>query len=158
MNTPIILGVDPGTEGALAGLDAATGALIWIEDMPIIDKTVPGPLVVDLLTNEVIVAAHVEKVWASQGQGASSSFNFGCGTGTILGVLAAMRVPVFRPTVAKWKRAQGVTADKETSRLKAIELWPEHSELFRFKKHHGRAEAALIGRHGWQQHRQAAAA
>lgn len=153
MNTPIILGVDPGKAGALAALNAATGDLIWIEDMPILDKTVPGALIADLLQVEIIVAAHVELVWASQGQGAASSFNFGCGTGTILGVLAALRVPVFRPTVAKWKRTQGVTADKESSRLKALELWPGHSELFRLKKNEGRAEAALIARHGWSEHR-----
>jgi hypothetical protein len=45
MNTPIILGVDPGATGCLAGLDAATGHLIWVEAMPMLAglSIVSGP-------------------------------------------------------------------------------------------------------------------
>ncbi|QXC59351.1 hypothetical protein KSP35_13155 [Aquihabitans sp. G128] len=147
MNTPVILGIDPGKEGALAALDAATGALIWVEDMP---DPLTGALVADLLANEVVVAAMVELQVGRPGQSSSAMFKFGTGYGLILGVLGALRIPYELATAGKWKANQRVTADKATSRRRAIELWPAHSELFKLVKHTDRAEAALIARYGWQ--------
>jgi crossover junction endodeoxyribonuclease RuvC len=51
-----------------------------------------------------------------------------------------------------------VTADKDTARTRAIELWPSHAQLFARKKDHGRAEAALIARWLYEQSRVTVAA
>lgn len=148
MNTPIVLGVDPGAKGALAALDAATGALIWVEDMPTLDKAVQAPLVTDLLADEIIVAAWVEDLHATSPMGPSSAFRMGQAHGVILGVLGALRAPLHLVRPSVWKRGQKVTADKGSSRRRAIEVWPGMSNHFARVRDDGRAEAALIARHG----------
>ena len=42
----------------------------------------------------------------------------------------------------------GVTKDKDSSRARALELWPERAELFKRKKDADRAEAALLAEWG----------
>lgn len=149
MNPPVVIGIDPGVSGAVAAVDAATGALVWVEDMPALDKHVNAAALADLLEGEVIVAAAVEAVHAMPKQGVTSSFNFGRSYGVVLGVLAALDAPVVhvRPTV--WKRALGLNADKSASRRLATETWPAHARQFTRVKDDGRAEAALIARHAW---------
>lgn len=158
MNTPVIIGVDPGATGAIAALDAATGDLVWIEDMPTLDKRVQAPLLTDLLAGEIIVAAWIEQVGGWAGQAAGGAFRFGHSTGTVTGVLGALRAPLHEVTPANWKKAAKVSKDKGSSRRAAIALWPAHSGLFARVKDDGRAEAALIARHGWLQHRAQVAA
>jgi hypothetical protein len=46
------------------------------------------------------------------------------------------------------KRALGLNNDGETSRVRAIETWPDHADLFARKKDDNRAEAALLGLYG----------
>ena len=45
----VIIGVDPGASGAIAALDADTGALLWVEDMPAHEGIVSAPLSADLI-------------------------------------------------------------------------------------------------------------
>lgn len=146
MNTPIVLGIDPGKTGALAALDAATGHLIWIEDMP---DPIDGALIADLLTNEIVAAAAVESQVGRPGQSSSAMFKFGTGYGVILGTLGALRIGYELVTPAKWKGGQGLSKDKNASRALAVRRWPDHAPLFARVKDDGRAEAALIAHHQW---------
>jgi crossover junction endodeoxyribonuclease RuvC len=157
MNPPIILGCDPGLTGAIAALDNATGALLWVEDMPVVDRLVNAAELADWLRGELIHAAAVEQVASRPGQGVASTFKFGQTHGTLLGVLGALSVPVVHVTPAKWKRTFGLTSDKERSRRMAIELWPTMAGHFARKRDDGRAEAALIARWCWLEQRRAAA-
>lgn len=157
MNPPIILGCDPGLSGAIAALDAATGTLLWVEDMPTVDRMVNAYELAEWLRGELIKQAAVEQVASRPGQGVASTFKFGQTHGTLLGVLGALNVPVTHVTPATWKKPFGLTADKEKSRRLAIELWPNMSGYFARKRDDGRAEAALIGRWCWQQQRKVAA-
>ena len=151
MNTPIVLGVDPGAAGALAALDAATGALIWVEDMPTLDRAVQAPLVADLLAGEIIVAAWVEQLHGTAPMSASAAHRMGQAEGVVLGVLGALRAPLCQVRPTQWKKAQKVTKDKGSSRRRAIELWPAMSHLFARVRDDGRAESALIALHGWHE-------
>lgn len=152
MNTPIILGIDPGKTGALAALDAATGALIWVEDMP---DPLTGAALADLLQNEIVARAVVEQQAGRPGQSSSAMFKFGTGYGIIQGVLGALRIPYVLTTPAKWKADLGglkadSTKDKKTlSRLRAQQLWPEQANAFARVKDDGRAEACLLAHHRW---------
>lgn len=139
----IVLGVDPGATGALAFLDG-DGDLVHIEDMPMLDKRVSGALVADLIDRHRPAHAVIEQVWGTSPMGAASAFSFGNGDGIVRGVLAHARIPVTEITPAKWKKAMGLNRDKDASRKAALNRWPQHSAWFRFKKHDGRAEAALI--------------
>lgn len=157
MNHPIILGCDPGLTGAIAALDAATGALLWVEDTPVVDRMVNAAELADWLRGELIAVAAVEQVASRPGQGVASTFKFGQTHGVLLGVLGALNAPIVHVTPARWKKAYGLTSDKEKSRRLAIETWPDMAGYFARKKDDGRAEAALIGRWCWQQQRKVAA-
>jgi crossover junction endodeoxyribonuclease RuvC len=87
----------------------------------------------------------IEDVHSMRGQGVASTFKFGRAFGAVEGVVGALDYPHVRVTPLRWKRRMGVTADKESSRAKAIELWPKARADFA-RKASGRAEAALIAR------------
>jgi hypothetical protein len=60
----------------------------------------------------------------------------------------AEQVPLHLVTPGKWKKHFQLTSDKEQSRELAIRLFPGSAFQFNRKKHHGRAEAALLARYG----------
>lgn len=80
------------------------------------------------------------------GQGVASSFQFGCGYGSILGVLQATLISMVLVTPAVWKRSYGLGKDKHASLHKARLMWPRAD--LRLAKHEGRAEALLIAEYG----------
>ena len=67
--------------------------------------------------------------------------------GIARGTIAAMQIPMVLVTPGKWKKFYSLSADKEQARARAIQYWPA-SDNFRLKKHHGRAEAALLAKYG----------
>jgi hypothetical protein len=148
----LILGVDPGLKGALAFLDPESG-MLEVFDMPKFRGTRGGKDELDRFGLAAIVReragyvrkAVVELVGAMPKQGVASTFVFGKGTGVVLGVLAACGIRTEEPHPGVWKRAMGVTADKETSRKRAIGLWPHCPHLF---GRADRAEAALLAYYG----------
>jgi crossover junction endodeoxyribonuclease RuvC len=153
----VIAGLDPGATGALALLDP-DGQLVAVHDLPYLDGTVSAPLLAALLRDvEPISTAWVERAQAMPRQGIASTFRYGMGFGCLLGVLGALHIPVETVRPAEWKRAAGLSSDKAASRRRACELWPAHAERFARVKDDGRAEAALIGRHGWLTTKKAAA-
>jgi len=82
-------------------------------------------------------------------QGASSGFKFGRATGALEGVLACCEIPltVIEPTA--WKKFHQLRGgDKESSRQRALQLFPSAHALLARKKDHGRAEAPLIALYG----------
>jgi crossover junction endodeoxyribonuclease RuvC len=86
--------------------------------------------------------ACIERVSAMPRQGVASSFQFGVGFGSVLGVLQAMHCRVELVTPASWKKGLGLSSDKHASLYKARLLFP-FADL-RLAKHDGRAEALLI--------------
>ena len=94
--------------------------------------------------------AFVERVGAMPGQGVSGVFAFGKCYGIVLGILAALEIPVTLVSAAKWKKALSVPASKDGARLRASQLMPQHAAQWARVKDHGRAEAALIALWGSQ--------
>ena len=137
----MIIAIDPGKSGAVAFLNDA-GKFWRVIDMP------DAPI---LLVEELRLMAQpnrrviLEHVGAMPGQGVTSMFNFGVSFGITQGVIAALGLPMelVRPNV--WKKAMGLSRDKEASRLKALQLFPEAAEVLKRKKDEGRAEALLLG-------------
>jgi len=148
----IILGVDPGKSGAIAGL-SLNGRLIGVDDMPVVGPII-SPVLLDQLVHNYVDplvdrpgTAVIEDVHAMPKQGVSSVFSFGRALGVVEGVVAGNGFAVQYVSPAKWKRQLGLTNDKGTSRRRAIELWPERADWFKRVKDDGRAEAALIAYH-----------
>src|SRR5215472_11819655 len=98
----IIAGIDPGLSGALAFLDAASSMVLDIVDMPTLalsrggkkKRELDAHALARLLVAQPIGHAFVEHVGAMPGQGVSSVFAFGKSFGALIGVLAAVGVPM----------------------------------------------------------------
>lgn len=161
----IVIGIDPGLSGALAMIDR--NGLAALADMPVmargaggyVKRQVNGAELASLLghwmleheRNEIVVV--LELVGAMPRQGTSSVFSLGLSAGIVEGVLMAKRLRHELVAPQVWKRAMKVRGprrrQKELARSLAQRLYPG-ADLTRVKDH-GRAEAILIARYGWQQ-------
>lgn len=162
-----VAAIDPGLEGAIAIL-GDDGSLIC-HNMPTFEvpksgskgmkRSVDDLGVVRILETRVRLRhAFIERVHAMPGQGGVSMFNFGEGFGIVKCAVAALRIPrtFYDPLV--WKKFYRLSkGDKESSRLRATELFPEHAEQWAFpqkgvsrEQAGGRAEAALLAIYGRQ--------
>ena len=137
-----VLGVDPGMEGALAYVHR--GKLLEVVDMPAVGGDISTPLLTQMVRMIPVEWGAVERVHSMPKQGVSTTFKFGMAYGMVRAAVGGLLVPMEEPTPNTWKKTFNLDADKEKARLLALKLFPDKSELFRFKKNHGRAEAALI--------------
>ena len=152
----IIFGIDPGVSGAISVLE--NKKVIEIFDMPtMIDgkknkKQVNGAQVTHIikekLDKEKEVAVVVEHVNAMPGQGVTSMFNFGQSFGVIKGVCSALSLPIYFVRPTKWKKHFNlINTNKDASRTKVIEIYPEISSKLSRKKDSNKADAILIARY-----------
>jgi crossover junction endodeoxyribonuclease RuvC len=152
----MIFGIDPGISGAISILEDKK--IIEIYDMPtMIDgkknkKQVNGSQVANIFKEKIDskreISVVVEHVNAMPGQGVTSMFNFGQSFGVIKGVCSALSLPIYfiRPT--KWKKHFNlINTNKDASRTKVIEIYPEISSKLSRKKDSNKADAILIARY-----------
>lgn len=144
----ITLGFDPGLTGAVSALDGK-GCVLLCEDLPVIRDGALAWIDADELLSTLLrvingteCVAVVERQSARPGQGVSSTFKSGCCFGALLGVVQIARASLVLVTAASWKRALGLSDDKNASRDKARLLFPA-APVGRVKDH-GRAESLLI--------------
>ena len=154
----IIFGIDPGVSGAISVLEDKK--IIEVFDMPtMIDgkknkKQVNGSQVTNIIKErlnndkekEVVVV--VEHVNAMPGQGVTSMFNFGQSFGVIKGICSALSLPIYFVRPTKWKKHFNlIKTNKDASRTKVIEVYPEISSELSRKKDSNKADAILIARY-----------
>jgi len=152
----IIFGIDPGISGAISVLE--NKKVIEVFEMPtMIDgkknkRQVNGAQVSNIIKErlgkekEIIVV--VEHVNAMPGQGVTSMFNFGQSFGVIKGVCAALNIPIHFVRPTKWKKHFNlIKTNKDASRTKVIEVYPEISSELSRKKDANKADAILIARY-----------
>jgi crossover junction endodeoxyribonuclease RuvC len=155
----IIAGIDPGLSGAVAFLDAPSGAVLDVADMPTLALSRAGKnkreldahALARLIGDRRPDHAFLELVGARPGQGVSSVFAFGKSFGVVIGVLATLAVPMTFVAPMVWKRALRVPAAKDGARARASQLMPAAAHHWPLVKHDGRAEAVLIGLYGVRQ-------
>ena len=149
----IIFGIAPGVSGAISILE--NKKIIEVFDMPtMIDgkknkRQINGAQVTNIfkerLNGEKEVVVVVEHVNAMPGQGVTSMFNFGQSFGVIKGICAALNLPIYFVRPAKWKKHFNlIKTNKDASRTKVIEVYPEISSKLHRKKDSNRADAILI--------------
>jgi crossover junction endodeoxyribonuclease RuvC len=144
-------GIDPGLSGALALYRDGHWVLA---DMPVAGggkhHEINGPELCRWLREQHPDHAFVEFAAARPGQGVSSMFKFGVVYGATKMALAACGVPYTVVTPAKWKPAVGILkgSDKDASRLRALQLFPDEAVNLARKKDHARADAMLIAYYG----------
>ena len=152
----MIFGIDPGVSGAISVLE--NKKIIEVYEMPtMIDgkknkKQVNGSQVANIIKerlngdNEIIVV--VEHVNAMPGQGVTSMFNFGQSFGVIKGICSALSLPIYFVRPSKWKRYFNlIKTNKDASRTKVIQVYPEISSKLSRKKDSNKADAILIARY-----------
>jgi crossover junction endodeoxyribonuclease RuvC len=142
------LGIDPGVSGALAFYFPEASGRIVAQDLPLAGGEISAPLLADIIRGFAPSMAVIERVSAMPGQGVVSMFNFGRAYADVRGVVGALSIPVHFATPQKWKKHFRLSSDKEEARALALRLFPACADHFKLKKHHGRAEAALIAKFG----------
>ena len=150
-----IFGIDPGLSGGIAILE--NNKVKEIFNMPVMSdgkknkRQLNSAQLVKLIKGfiekgeETIVV--VEQVNAMPGQGVTSMFNFGQTFGAIKGICAALELPIFFVRPAKWKKHFDlINSSKDSSRTKAIEMYPQFSDQLSKKKDVNKSDAILIAR------------
>lgn len=153
------IGIDPGIDGAI-GVISDCGGDVAVYDIPHVSigtgkkvKREINLLALRILLEEMLersesVTAYIERVHSMPKQGVASSFNFGKTAGILLGMLAAMQIPIQQVTPQEWKKAMmnGQGKEKDASIYVAGQMFPQ-VDLSK-KKHHNRADALLIAQYG----------
>ena len=142
MKPKAYIGIDPGKTGA--------AALISTEGIDIFDFEDPVQAAMEIREwkNDFdITLCLLEKVHAMPKQGVISIFTFGTNFGQWIGIMAAFQIPLKLIAPAKWQKEFFSKADGDNTKTKSLtvarRLYP-HSEYFKLKKHHNRADAMLL--------------
>ena len=152
----IIFGIDPGLNGAIAVFN--NNKIKVVSEIPVMTegkknkKQLNSAHLVKLLRDNLIeneeTSVVVEQVNAMPGQGVTSMFNFGQTFGAIKGICASLGLPIFFVRPSKWKKHFDlINSQKDSSRTKAIEMYPSLSNELSRKKDVNKADAILIAQY-----------
>lgn len=163
----IILGIDPGINGAAAAFfradDEGPEFVADVIDVPAMAdgmrREVNVPIFAAWIRKMCPVRAFVEnvqpmpsipdKTGKRRSMGAATTFRFGMVAGQLRATIAACGIPISLIHPQSWKRYYDLKGpDKEQSRQLALQLHPEAEHWLRRKKDDGRAEAILLARYG----------
>jgi crossover junction endodeoxyribonuclease RuvC len=142
------IGIDPGQSGAIAVIDSQNN-IIQLKDWP--GDEIQAAKIVQA-TKKVVreekmnLVGAIEYCHAMPKQGVSSMFKFGTNYGIWMGILAALDIPFYVVTPAKWQKGVIKKAqDKKPALAAAARIFP-NAELYGPKGggKDGRADALLI--------------
>jgi crossover junction endodeoxyribonuclease RuvC len=147
-----LLGVDGGIRGGLAIVSInndVASQLVDAIDIPVIGvgakERVDVQAIRDWIAHHAPQHAFIERAQAMPKQGASSGFKYGRAIGAIEAAVTCCAIPLTIVEPSMWKKFHQLRGgNKETSRQRALQVFPAAHALFARKKDHGRAEAALI--------------
>ena len=151
----LIIGIDPGISGSICFFK--DGIILDVIEMPTMTegkknkRQVNGSQIyneiskrLDKMENHQIKVI-IEQVSAMPGQGVTSMFNFGQSFGILKGICSAMQLPMYFVRPAKWKKYYNlINSQKDASRTRAIEIFPNFSSQLSKKKDSNKADAILI--------------
>ena len=151
----LIIGIDPGITGSICFFE--DGKIIDVVEMPNMaegkknKRQVNGAQIYHEIHKRIKnlekkdIKVVIEQVAAMPGQGVTSMFNFGQSFGVLKGICAAMQIPMYFVRPAKWKKYFNlINSEKDASRTKAIEIFPQFSAQLSRKKDLNKADAILI--------------
>lgn len=151
----MIIGIDPGVSGAIV-IMGNNGHYLDHLLMPVIKvgskSRVSGAAVHRFISEwveDMQAHCYLEQVGAMPGQGVSSMFSFGHAAGLVEGVITGLGIPLTLVTPQAWKKHAGLIGqDKDASRSRAVQLFPEIRALEQKGKGQAIADALLIARYG----------
>jgi len=149
-----ILAIDPGLEATAIvycpGFSVKSGMRWHLLDVPVLGEDAQrrpdAKALRDFIRKLSPDVAFIELVGSMPKQGIASTAKFMRATGILEGVVECCDVKLYRIGPQRWKKFHRVPpgSDKEFSRELAIDMIPAIRPWLTKKKHHGRAEAALI--------------
>jgi len=146
------MGVDIGMGGAISFYD---GDELLIYDMPTYKadnvNTLDVLRISDIVRFNEPTLAYVEKAMLIPINGKISHQKLGIAEGAFKGILCALKIPYTITPPRTWKAAMKCPANKNLSRMRASELFPNEAHQWRLKEHDGRAEAAMIALYGFRE-------
>lgn len=138
---PYTLGIDPGQTGGAALLRNRRPVEIYS-----FFKQTPADIweFMNRITEYDNLRAYIEQVHSMPKQGVTSSFKFGFNYGVVTGMLYAAKIPfeLVSPSVWQGKLKCRTKGDKNITKTKAQQLFPE------VKVTHRVADALLIAEYG----------
>lgn len=135
----LLMGIDPGKQGAIAILDKAAGSVVT-HDMP--DTTAK---LIDLFASlPPVRLCCIEKPYYPALIGVTNATKIAEAYGALRAVLAYQGIPTFETRPGEWKKALNLNSSKSASREKASQFFPDCADQWRRAKDDGRAEASLI--------------
>ena len=151
----LIIGIDPGISGSICFFE--DGKILDVVEMPTMTegkknkRQVNGSQIYNEISKRINkiekqkIRVVIEQVSAMPGQGVTSMFNFGQSFGILKGICSAMQIPMYFVRPAKWKKYFGlINSEKDASRTRAIEIFPNFSSELTKKKASNKADAILI--------------
>lgn len=148
-----IIAIDPGLSGALVSLDITSGQCLDYLLMPAIQvgksKRLNGASIASWLDEWKPEHAFLEKVGSMPKQGVSSTFTFGHAAGFIEGLITGAKIPITLVPPPTWKKHAGlIGTEKDASRSRAVQLFPDLRILDTKAKGQAVADALHIARYG----------
>lgn len=150
-----IIGIDPGTKGAVAVFDESLRTLVTVFDLPTRKQGKGGSAgslmvcpqtLIELLTPYAVPGsmAAVEVAIVKPPMKLTAARTIGMNYGVLLSVLAGLGIGVREIAPSDWKARLGLSDDKQASISLAVSLYPGH--IKELSARNDRAEAALIPR------------
>ncbi len=141
----IIIGIDPGKQGAVARLDCDEFH-IQTFDMPgTLDEK--RALIADI---GKVKCAWLERPFFPRMIGIKNAVTIAQAYGELKACLFFAGIPTFEVDPSAWKKTMRLSIDKNASRALASQYFPDCSDQWARVKDDGRAEAALIALYGWR--------
>jgi crossover junction endodeoxyribonuclease RuvC len=144
-----IAGIDPAIEPAISFFFPLTPNRVSVEEIAAVNGQLNAALLAERVKQMRPDVVFVERVGGMPKQGISSTFKFGAAFGGILGVFAALEIPVRLIMPQTWKRHWKLLGkDKEASRELALRTFASCAPHFSKKRDHNKAESALLAAYG----------
>jgi hypothetical protein len=151
-------GIDPGIFGGAALIDVLQNGKIKVLeliDLPIVgdgaSRRINAVALRNWIEGSYLPPDHtfIEAASAMPRQGTVSIFRYGRAVGALEAVIACCEIPITMVAPASWKRHFNLHGpDKEQSRQRAIQQFPDAVPFLTLRKHHGRSEALLLAAYG----------
>lgn len=139
----ILLGIDPGVQGALALFDKGEGR-VTVHDMP--DTT--DTLYELIKSFPPITVCMIEKPYYPKIIGMKNAAKIAEAYGRIKAVLFICGIPLREVAPRDWKAALRLSDNKAASRELAGAFFPDDAEQWKRVRDDGRAEASLLAWYG----------
>lgn len=152
----IVFGIDPGVSGAISVFE--NKKIVSFFDMPTmldgkkskrqVNAAQLAHEIKSRMTDRNETSVIIEQVSAMPGQGVTSMFNFGQSFGVIKGICSALGIAIYFIRPVKWKKHFNlIGSEKDASRTKVIEMFPDLSPQLTKKKNSNKSDAILIGKY-----------